>query len=169
MTYLLPTAPITTETEALRAGRASAIAIFIGVVVVGIIGVIWTLTHPEIIQQAIAQAEAQAPGSGAIAESSAKFGQYFSYAVIAIQLGLGYVQWRSPNKVIAYIFLALIALGFLLTAATPMLAGLAPNAPAVPAWQIILSLLVMVVQFVLHITGVKGISKLDQLQLASAR
>lgn len=168
MTYLLPTAPITTETEALRAGRASAIAIFIGVVV-GIIGVIWTLTHPEILQQAIANAEAQAPGAGAIAESSAKFGEYFSYAIIVIQLVLGFVQWRSPNKLIAYIFLALILLGFLLTAATPLLVGLAPNAPAVPVWQIILSLLVMVVQFVLHITGVKGIGKLDQLQLEAAR
>jgi amino acid transporter len=168
MTYLLPTAPITTESEALRAGRASAIAIFIGVVV-GIIGVIWTLTHPEILQQAIANAEAKVPGAGAVAQSAANFGQYFSYAVIVIQLVLGFVQWRSPNKVIAYIFLALILLGFLTTAAAPLLAGLAPDTPTVPIWQILLSLIVMAVQFVLHITGLKGIGKLDQLQLASAR
>lgn len=166
MTYLLPTAPIATEAEALRAGRASAISIFIGVVV-GLIGVIWTLTHPEILQQAIAQAEAQ--GGGAAAASGAKFGQYFSYAIILVQLVLGYVQWRSPNKIIAYIFLALIVIGFLMTAAVPLMAGLAPNMPATPAWQIILSLAVMAVQFVLHITGLKGIKKLDQLQLDHAR
>lgn len=168
MTYLLPNAPITNEAEALRAARASAIAIFIGVVV-GIIGVIWTLMHPELIQQAVAQAEAQTPGSAATAEAGAKFGQYFGYAMIVLQLVLGLVQWRSPNKIIAYIFMALIVLGFVMTAAVPLMAGMVPNMPATPAWQIALSLVVMAVQFVLHLTGVKGIKKLDQLQMDSAR
>lgn len=168
MTYLLPTSPITTESEALRAARASAIAIFIGVVV-GIIGAMWTVMHPELIQQAVANAEAQAPGSGATAEAGAKFGMYFGYAIILIQLVIGLVQWRSPNKIIAFIFLALIVLGFLMTAAVPLMAGMVPNMPATPGWQIALSLVVMAVQFVLHITGLKGIGKLDQLQMASAR
>lgn len=168
MTYLLPNSPINTESEALRAARASAIAIFIGVAV-GIIGAVWMLMNPQIVADAVAQAEAQAPGAGAVAESSVKFGQYFGYAIILIQLVLGFIQWRSPNKIIAFIFMALIVLGFVMTAATPLFASMAPNMPATPIWQIALSLIVMVVQFVLHLTGVKGISKLNQLQMDAAR
>ncbi len=168
MTYLLPTAPITTEAEAVKSARASAISIFIGVAV-GVIGVIWTLTHPEILQNAIAAAEAQTPGAGEVAAASTKFGMYFGYGMILLQAVLGFVQWRSPNKIIAYIFLALIILGFLSTAAVPLMAGLAPNMPATPGWQIALSLVIMAVQFVLHITGLKGMKKLDQLQMDAAR
>ena len=168
MTYLSPTAPITNEAEALRAARASAIAIFIGVVV-GIIGAVWTLMNPQIIDDAVAQAEAQTPGAGAIAQSSAQMGMYFGYAMILVQLILGFIQWRSPNKIIAYIFLALIVLGFLSTAAVPLMAGVVPNMPATPIWQIALSLVIMAVQFVLHLTGLKGMKKLDQLQMEAAR
>ena len=168
MTYLLPTAPITTEAEAAKSARASAISIFIGVAV-GVIGVIWTMMNPQIVAEAVAQAEAQAPGSGATAAAGAQFGMYFGYVIILIQLGLGFVQWRSPNKIIAFIFLALIVLGFLMTAAVPLMAGLAPNMPATPGWQIALSLVIMAVQFVLHITGLKGMKKLDQLQMDAAR
>ncbi|CAN5410782.1 hypothetical protein BH10PSE1_BH10PSE1_22400 [soil metagenome] len=168
MTHLLPTAPIATEAEALKAARASAISIFIGVVV-GIIGAVWTLMHPELVQQAIATAEAQTPGAGATAAASARFGTYFSYAVIVLQLVLGFVQWRSPNKIIAFLFIALIVLGFLATAAVPLMSGLVPNMPTTPAWQIVLSLVILAVQFVLHITGVRGIGKLDQLQMDQAR
>lgn len=168
MTYLLPNSPITTEAEAHKAARASAIAIFIGVAV-GVIGVIWNLIHPETIQAAIAQAQAQSPEAGQAAAASVQFGQYFGYGIIVLQLVLGFVQWRSPNKIIAFIFMALIVLGFLTTAAVPLMAGLVPNMPATPVWQILLSLVIMAIQFVLHITGLKGIGKLDQLQMASAR
>lgn len=168
MTYLSPTAPINTESEALRAARASAIAIFIGAAV-GVVGAIWTLMHPELVQEAIAQATAQNPEAGPAAAASAQFGMYFGYAMILVQLVLGFVQWRSPNKVIAYIFIALIVLGFLSTAAVPLMAGVVPNMPATPIWQIALSLVVMAVQFVLHLTGLKGMKKLDQLQMDAAR
>jgi len=168
MTHLLPTTPITTEAEALTAGRASAISIFIGVVV-GVISVVWTLMHPEIAQQAIAQAEAQTPGAGAIAAGTVQGTQYFSYAMIVVQLVLGFVQWRSPNKVIAFIFIALIILGLISVAALPLMATLAPNAPVTPVWQIALSAVILVIQLVLHITGVRGIGKLDTLQMDAAR
>ncbi|CAN5279746.1 hypothetical protein BH09PSE1_BH09PSE1_06060 [soil metagenome] len=168
MTHLLPTTPITTEAEALKAARASAISIFIGVVA-GIIGAVWTLMHPELVQAAIANAEAQAPGAGATAAGGAQFGMYFGYAMIVLQLVLGFVQWRSPNKIIAFLFIALIVLGFLTTAAVPLMAGLVPNMPATPSWQIVLSLVILVIQFVLHITGVRGIGKLNQLEMDAAR
>lgn len=168
MTYLLPNSPINTEAEALRAARASAIAIFIGVVV-GIIGAVWLLMNPQLVADAAAQAEAQTPGAGAMAEAGAQFSMYFAYAMIVVQLILGFIQWRSPNKIIAIIFMALIALGFAMTAATPMFASMAPNMPVTPVWQILLSLVVMAVQFVLHLTGVKGISMLNQLQMDAAR
>ena len=79
------------------------------------------------------------------------------------------IQWRSPNKIIAFIFLALIVLGFLSTAAVPLMAGVVPNMPVTPVWQIALSLVIMAVQFVLHLTGLKGMKKLDQLQMDQAR
>lgn len=168
MTYLSPTSPITNEAEALKAARASAISIFIGVVV-GVIGAIWTLMHPELVQAAIAQATAQNPEAGQAAAASAQFGVYFGYGMILVQLVLGFIQWRSPNKIIAFIFLALIVLGFLSTAAVPLMAGVVPNMPVTPVWQIALSLVIMAVQFVLHLTGLKGMKKLDQLQMDQAR
>jgi hypothetical protein len=167
MTHLLPTTPINTESDAAKASKASAIAIFIGVAV-GIIGAIWTLMHPEILANAVAHAEATTPGAGAMAQSSAQMGIYLGYGLIVVQAIFGLIQWRSPAKWIAILFIVLIVLGFLMTAAAPVLAGMVPNAPATPMWQIALSLVILVVQLVLHITGLKGIGKLEKLQLDSA-
>ncbi len=167
MTYLLPTTPITTEAEAAKASKASAIAIFIGVLV-GIISAVWTVMHPEIMAEAVAHAEATTPGAGAMAQSSAQMGMYLAYGLIVIQAIFGFIQWRSPAKWIAILFIILIVLGFLMTAAAPMLAGMVPNAPVTPMWQIVLSLVILVVQFLLHITGLKAIGKLEKLQLDAA-
>jgi hypothetical protein len=49
--------PITAEAEALRAGGSSAIPILVGVgVVVGLVSLGSTFLHPEILQNAVAQA-----------------------------------------------------------------------------------------------------------------
>jgi len=167
MTHLLPTTPINTEADAVKASKASAIAIFIGVVV-GVVGAVWMLMHPEIAQQAVAQASAANPESAGAAAGGAKVGVYLGYALIVVQAIFGFIQWRSPAKWIAILFLVLIGLGFLLTAATPLLAGMVPNAPVTPMWQVALSLVILVIQFVLHITGLKGIGKLEKLQLDAA-
>lgn len=167
MTYLLPTTPITTEAEAAKASKASAISIFIGVAV-GIISAVWTLMHPEILANAVASAEATTPGSGAMAQSSAQIGMYLGYGLIVVQAIFGFIQWRSPAKWIAILFIILIVLGVLLTIAGSLMAGMVPNAPVTPMWQIVLSLVIMAVQFVLHITGLKAIGKLEKLQLDAA-
>lgn len=168
MTHLLPTAPITTEAEAEKAARASAISIIIGVVV-GIIGAVWMATQPQIAQQAIAAAEAQTPGAGAIVAATMQGTIWFGYAMIVVQAIFAFIQWGSPKKWIAILFLVLLALGLISVLASPLAASMNPNAPVTPLWQIALSGVVMVVQIVLHVTGLKGIGKLDQIQMEAAR
>jgi hypothetical protein len=149
-----PTAPITTEAEALRAGRASAVSIFIGAAV-GAINVAWTAMNPD-----------------AAANTNAAAGQaalWIAGATVVVQLVLGWVQWREPRKVIAIIFLLLIAFGVLTTLAAPMMAGMVPDMPVIPMWQIALSLVIMAIQIVLHVAGLRGIGKLDALQMDAAR
>ena len=152
ITAMNPTAPITTEAEALRAGRASAVSIFIGAVV-GAVGVAWTAMNPD-------AAPTAAAGQAAL---------WIAVAMVVIQLVLGWVQWREPRKVIAIIFLLLIAFGILSTLAAPMMAGMVPDMPVIPLWQIALSLAIMAVQTVLHVAGLRGINKLDALQMDAAR
>lgn len=163
-----PGAPITNEAEATAAARSSAIAIFIGVVV-GIVGVIWTIMNPEIMQQAVAQAGADSPEAAAAAEMGAAAGVWLGGGLVLIQLIFAVLQWRDPKKWIAILFIVLIALGILQTAAAPLLAGMVPNAPVVPMWQIGLSLVIMAIQVVLHIGGLRGINRLEAMQMDAAR
>jgi magnesium-transporting ATPase (P-type) len=163
-----PGAPITNEAEATAAARSSAVAIFIGVVV-GIVGLVWTLMNPEAMQQAVAQASADSPESAAVAEVAATAGLWFAGGLALVQLIFAVLQWRDPKKWIAILFIVLIALGILQTAATPMLAGMMPDAPVVPMWQIALSLVIMVIQVVLHVSGLRGINRLEAMQMDAAR
>ena len=163
-----PGAPITNEAEATAAARSSAIAIFIGVVV-GIVSVVWTLMNPEVMQQAVAQASADSPEAAAVAEVAATAGLWFAGGLALVQLIFAVLQWRDPKKWIAILFIVLIALGILQTAAAPMLAGMMPDAPVVPMWQIGLSLVIMVIQVVLHVAGLRGINRLEAMQMDAAR
>ena len=149
-----PTAPVTTEAEALRAGRASALSIFIGAAV-GALSLAWSALNPTAASSANAAAGQAALGIAA--------------AMVVIQLVLGWVQWREPRKIIAIIFLLLIAFGVLSSLAAPMMAGMVPDMPAIPMWQIALSVVIMAVQAVLHFAGLRGINKLDALQMDAAR
>ena len=168
MTHLLPTTPVTTEAEAEKAARASAISIIIGVIV-GIIGAVWMATQPQIAAEAIAAAEAQTPGAGAIVEATMQGTIWFGYAMIVAQVIFAFIQWRSPKKWIAILFLALLALGLISVVASPFAAAMSPGSPVTPMWQVALSGVIMVIQIILHVTGLKGIKKLDQLQMDAAR
>lgn len=162
-----PTAPLRTEAEAEAAAKASAISIFIGVIV-ALVGIAWTLANPAAMQDALASAT----GTDVSAEAAGTTTQYWVYlsgGLALVQLIFGIVQWRSASKWIAILFLVLLALGILNTAATPLLASMVPNAPTVPTWQIALSLVIMVIQVVLHVAGLRGINKLDKLQMDAAR
>ena len=168
MIHLLPNAPVATEAQAEKAASASAISIIIGVIV-GIIGAVWLATQPQIAEQAIAAAEAQTPGAGAIVAATMQGAVLFTYAMIVVQAVFAFIQWRSPKKWIAILFLALLALGLVSVLASPFAAALNPNAPVTPMWQVALSGVIMVIQIILHVTGLKGISALDRLQMDAAR
>lgn len=162
-----PASPITTEAEAERAAKASAISIFIGVVV-GLISLAWTFANPQIMQDAMSQA-----GGGAMGESqmqaAGQIAMYTAGFMVLLQVILGFVQWRNPGKFIAILFLVLLAYGLLSTLATPMLASSVPNMPVVPIWQLALSVVIMIIQVVLHVTGLKGIKQLDRIQMEQSR
>ena len=162
-----PSSPITTEAEADRAARASAISIFIGVVV-GAISVAWTFANPQIMADAVSAAS-EGGGSAAMANASLQAGLWMAVGMVAIQLILGLIQWRNPGKFIAILFMVLIAFGIVSTLAAPMMAASMPNVPATPMWQIALSVVIMIVQFVLHIAGLRGIKQRDRIQMEQAR
>ena len=168
MTHLLPNTPVATEAQAEKAARASAISIIIGVIV-GIIGAVWLATQPQIAEQAIAAAEAQTPGAGAIVAATMQGTVLFGYAMIVVQVVFAFIQWRSPKKWIAILFLVLLALGLISVVASPFAAAMSPGSPVTPMWQVALSGVIMVIQIILHVTGLKGISALDRLQMDAAR
>ena len=159
-----PGAPINGEAEAKQAARASALAIFIGVIV-GAFSVGWTYMNMD---QIVAAAEAA--GGAAMAGSIVQTTLWTTVALAVIQLVFGIVQWRDPKKFIAILFIVLIILGLLMTLAAPMMASMAPaGTPPTPMWQIALSGGIMVIQVVLHVAGLRGIKKLDAIQMDSAR
>jgi len=108
-------------------------------------------------------------GHGYAAEAGAAVGIWLGGALVLIQLVFAVLQWRNPKKWIAILFIVLIALGILQTAAAPLLAGMVPNAPVVPMWQVALSIAIMIVQIVLHIAGLRGINRLEAMQMDAAR
>ena len=162
-----PSSPITTEAEAERAARASAISIFIGVVV-GLISLAWTLANPQILENAMSQAGAGGMGEAQMA-AAGQIAMYTAAFMVALQVILGIVQWRNPGKFIAILFMVLIAYGLASTIVTPFLAASMPNIPDVPIWQIALSVVVMIIQMILHVPGLKGIKQLDRIQMEQSR
>lgn len=168
ITGMNPTAPLRTEAEAEAAAKASAISIFIGVIV-ALVSVGWSFANPQAMQDAVASAAGGGEVNAEAAAMGAQFALYLTGGLAVVQLIFGIVQWRNPGKWIAILFLVLLAYGILSTAATPLLAGMVPNAPVIPTWQIALSLVIMVIQVVLHIAGLRGINKLDKLQMDAAR
>ena len=163
-----PASPITTEAEAERAAKASAISIMIGVVV-GLASLAWTFSNPAAMQDAMAAASQGDPSNAAATQAALQVGLWFGGALVLVQLILAIVQWRNPGKFIAILFMVLIAFGLVSTLATPLLAGSMPNMPNTPIWQIVLSVVIMIIQMVLHSTGLKGIKQLDRIQMEQSR
>lgn len=168
ITAMNPTAPIGTEPDARKAAQSSAIAI--------IIGVVWGIINVGILYSSQATIKAAAiSNAGGSAQAEAAAGGmitgalWASVAFVVIQAVLAFVQWRNPNKVIAILFLVLIALGAVSTLATLAMAGQMPQAAPTPIWQVIVGLLVLAVEAVLHVAGLRGIKTLDRLELEAAR
>ncbi|RZJ01121.1 MAG: hypothetical protein EON90_04080 [Brevundimonas sp.] len=154
-----PTAPIINETEATAAARASAIAIFIGVLW-GVVTTAWLLTSGgAVMEAAMAEAAAQNPDAATMpgmAGMMTSFAIGMSVAMVVIQLILGLVQWFKPNVVIPIIFTILIVYGLGSTALGLMMAGSTPSAATGPMWTVAGGFIVMIIELILHIAGIRG-------------
>ncbi|HEY0102572.1 MAG TPA: hypothetical protein VGB60_03795 [Brevundimonas sp.] len=171
MRALNPTAPITNEAEAKAAARASAIAIFLGVIW-GLVGIAYLLTAGQAaMAAAVASASAESPEAAGMAGMMAQAALWMSIGLVVIQLVLGLVQWAKPGVVIPIIFAILVAFGIVSGLLGLMMSGQqdVPEAAQAPMWQIVIGFIVMVVQLVLHITGIRGARKLDKLRFEAAQ
>ncbi|MGV8928169.1 MAG: hypothetical protein ACOH1E_00320 [Brevundimonas sp.] len=163
-------APINTEAEATAAARASAIAIFLGVLW-GIVGVIYLMTAGQaVMAAAMAQASADAPEMAGMTGAMTQVALWMSVGFVVIQLILGLVQWAKPNIVIPIIFLILVAFGLVSGVFGLVMAGQPgmPETAAAPAWQTWLGMIILIVQLILHSAGVRGASRLDKLRFQAA-
>ena len=166
-----PTAPITTEAEAIGAARASALAIFLGVIWGGI-GVALLMTGGSAeIEAAVAQASADTPEMAGMGGAMVQMAMWGAIGFCAIQLVLGLVQWAKPNVVIPIIFAILVAFGLVTGLLGLMTAGQAdmPESAVAPTWQTWVGLVILVIQLVMHIAGIRGARALDKLRMTAAQ
>lgn len=169
-----PTAPITTEAEAIGAARASALAIFLGVVWGGIGVALLMTTGSAEIEAAMAQASADAPEMAGMGAMAMQIAMWSGIAICGIQLVLGLVQWAKPNVVIPIIFAILVAFG-LVTGLSGLL-GLSmagkeglPEGTGSSSWQIWVGFVILIVQMVMHIAGIRGARALDRIRMEAAQ
>lgn len=166
-----PTAPIASEAEATAAARASAIAIFIGVVW-GVITTAWLLTSgASVMEAAMAEAATQNPDAAAMpgmAGMMTSFAIAMAVIVVVIQLILGLVQWFKPNVVIPIIFTILVVYGLGSTALGLMMAGDTPTAAMGPMWVVVGGFIVMIIELILHIAGIRGGNALGKFRSGAA-
>lgn len=165
-----PTAPIATEAEAVNAARASAIAIFLGVVL-GLVGVAVLMNGGmAAVSDAMAQ---QAGGDPAVAGmAGAMTSMIIGMAVVMIvaQLILGLVQWFKPNIVIPILFIVFVVYGLGSGLLGQVMAGQmeVPETPMNAPWMQALNYVVLVIQLILHVSGVRGASALSKFRAAQA-
>ena len=166
-----PTAPIATEAEAIGAARASALAIFLGVIWGGV-GVALLMNGGSAeIEAAMAQASADTPEMAGMGAMAMQIAMWSAVGFCVLQLVLGLVQWAKPNIVIPIIFAILVSFGLVMGLLGLMTAGQAdmPESAAAPTWQTWVGLVILVIQLVLHIAGIRGARALDKLRMAAAQ
>lgn len=161
-----PSAPITTEGEAVAAARASAIGVALGAVV-GIIGVVQMIAMKDQMAAAAAAAAGSDPAVASVAVATTQAMLYAGIGFVVIQAIIAAVQWLKPNIIIPILFLVLVIGGF----ALGMIGQMMPSPverPEVASWQLALTGIVALVQTILHISGIRGASKLDKLRFQAA-
>lgn len=166
-----PSAPITTEAEAIGAARASALAIFLGVIW-GIVGLVYLMTAGQaLMDAAVAEASAQNPEVVGMAGMMTQGLIGLSIGLIVIQLIIGLVQWFKPNIVIPIIFTILVAFGLITGLMGAVGVGQPEDAAAFvnPAWLTWGGLAVMAVELIMHIAGIRGARALDRIRMAAAQ
>lgn len=160
-----PTAPITTEAEAVRAARVSAIGVVIGVAT-GLVGVTqMILKRDQII--AAANAAATDPAVAGMGATIAQGALYFAIGMVVLQAIIAVVQWLKPNIFIPIIFAILVAGGLAMAVISTLMPSPVER-PETPIWQWGLTIVIAVVQLVLHIAGARGASKLDKIRYDAA-
>ena len=164
-----PTATISNAGEAKAAARASAIAIFLGVIW-GVIGLVWLMgPGAAVMEAAMAEAAASSPEAASMTGMMAGAAVGVTAFLIAIQLILGLVQWFKPNIVIPILFTVLVVYGLGSALLGMVMADqMEIKAAAMPAWQTWGGLVLMVIQLVLHIAGIRGASALAKFRDAQA-
>lgn len=165
-----PTAAITNAAEAKAAARASAIAIFLGVIW-GIVGLVWLMgPGAAVMDAAMQEAAAQSPEAAGMAGMMAGAAIGIAGFMVVIQLILGLVQWFKPNIVIPILFTVLVVYGLGSTVLGMVMADQMNlgAAAATPAWQIWGGLAVLVIQLILHIAGIRGANALGKFRDAQA-
>lgn len=164
-----PTAAITNAGEAKAAARASAIAIFLGVIW-GVIGLVWMMgPGAEVMQAAMAEATAASPEAAGMAGMVTGAAVGIAGFLIVCQLILGLVQWFKPNIVIPILFTVLVVYGLGTGVWGLMMADqMNLGAAAGPAWQTYGALVVLVIQLILHIAGIRGASAMNKFRDAQA-
>lgn len=164
-----PAGAISNAEEAKAAARASAIAIFLGVVW-GVIGLVWMMgPGAAFMEAAMAEAAASSPGAEGMGEMMAGMAIGFAGFVIVCQVILGLVQWFKPNIVIPILFLVLVVYGLgSAVLALTMADQFGMGAAQVPAWQTWGGIVVMLIQVILHIAGIRGASAMSKFRNAQA-
>ena len=164
-----PMGAINNAADAKAAARASAIAIFLGVIW-GVIGLVWMMgPGAEVMETAMADAAASSPGAEGMAGMMTSMAIGFGAFLILCQVILGLVQWFKPNIVIPILFTVLVVygLGSALLALTmaDQLAGMGAT-PQMPGWQTWGGIAVMVVELILHVAGIRGASAMNRFRNA---
>ena len=160
-----PAAAISNAGEAKAAARASAIAIFLGVIW-GIIVLVWLMgPGSAMMEAAMAKAAAQSPEAAGMMEMMAGAAIGIAGFMVLVQLVLGLVQWFKPNIVIPILFTVLVVYGLGstllgMTMVNDQVAG------ANPMWFTVLGLVVLLVELVLHIAGIRGANALNKMNKA---
>lgn len=168
--WLNPGAPINSEAEALSAGRASAVSLFVGVLYTAF-GVVWSMTAGKAaMDAALAQAAVDTPEAAGLGAAMAAATVGVSVITIVIQAVCGFVQWRWTNIVIPIIFAILVVIGLGSTVLGLLAANASPEVAAMatsPMWLSALSIIIMIAQLLWHITGARGASALKRFREAA--
>ena len=164
-----PTASIATAAEATAAARASAIAIFLGVIWGGV-GLVWLMgPGAAVMEAAMADAAASSPEAASMTGVMSGAAVGVAGFFVLVQLILGLVQWFKPNIVIPILFTVLVVYGLGSTALGMVMAEqMDLGTSATPAWQVWGGIAVLIVQLILHISGIRGASAMNKFRDAQA-
>lgn len=165
MKMINPTAPLNSEADARTAARASAVSIFIGVVM-GLITVVMLMNGGLAEMEAAMKAQSAGdPNVAGMTGAMAQGALYFTIFLVVLQLILGFVQWAKPNIVLPILFLILVVYGLGSTALGMMMMDesmprTSMNTPAMTAFTIV----VLLIQALLHVVGIRGASALNKFR-----